>query len=280
MLALHTGMHTASDPHILEEPLLSLDLKPGLPSVDNLVCAAQKCRQRRIALHAKKLHLHIHFNGLEALDTLGNFLVPMFVDCGGLASAHQVFLKLDCPNEHSWNFLVHGYVEGNDFMHALGLFKKMQKDRIHANMYTCQTLLKACGRMKCVEGGQEVHFEIAKEGFESDTFVGSTLLAMYAKCGFLLEAQDIFDELKDRDVVAWTALIAGYAEQDFGEEVLICLAKMQTEGVPMDSVTLVCSLKGCGSLGAIERGMEIHAEAIREGFEEDPLVGSTLVDMY
>jgi hypothetical protein len=58
--------------------------------------------------------------------------------------------------------------------------------------------------------GREIHCEIAMEGYETDRFIGSILVDLYAKCGFLEEAQDVFDTLLSRDVVVWTALIAGW----------------------------------------------------------------------
>lgn len=68
---------------------------------------------------------------------------------------------------------------------------------------------------------------------------------MCAKSGSLAEAQEVFDELPTKDIVSWTALMAGYAKQGFGEEALNFLEQMQQEGMSPDAVTVVCSLKAC-----------------------------------
>eukprot|EP00250_Pteridium_aquilinum_P022500 c25392_g4_i4 orf=1-273(+) len=88
---------------------------------------------------------------------------------------------------------------------------------------------------------------------------------MYAKCGSLSKAQDVLEKLPSRDVVSWSALIAGYAQRGQGEHALNCYERMQREGILPDAVTYACILKACGSIGAAEKGEEIHTEVHRQG---------------
>ena len=80
----------------------------------------------------------------------------------------------------------------------------------------------------------------------------TTLLDMYAKCGALVKAQEVFDKLLERNVITWNALVAGYAQHDLGHEVLKHFEKMQSEGISPNTVTLVCILTACGSLGFVD----------------------------
>eukprot|EP00250_Pteridium_aquilinum_P032060 c44900_g1_i1 orf=1-327(+) len=104
---------------------------------------------------------------------------------------------------------------------------------------------------------------------------------MYAKCGLLKRAQEVFDSLLARDVVTWTALIAGFAKNEHGKEALKCFDHMQDEGVCPNAVTYVCCLKACGSIKALDKGREIHAKIEKEGLLGTNLaLGNALVDMY
>eukprot|EP00250_Pteridium_aquilinum_P019611 c24491_g7_i3 orf=3-323(+) len=103
---------------------------------------------------------------------------------------------------------------------------------------------------------------------------------MYAKCGALKKGRQVFDELPVRNVVSWTALISGCAENGLGEEGLKCWEQMCLEGVSPNAVTFVCSLKNCCIVGALEKGLEIHIAIAEEGLEEDAFICSALVDMY
>ena len=119
-----------------------------------------------------------------------------------------------------------------------------------------------------------------KEGVENDPFIASTLLDMCAKGESLIEAQFVFDELSVRDTVTWTTLLSAYSDHGLGEKALICLDKMQLDGIIPDEITFVSILKACGSIQAIDSGLQIHAEIIKEEFERDIYVRSTLVGVY
>jgi pentatricopeptide repeat protein len=142
--------------------------------------------------------------------------------------------------------------------------------------------LKACCGLKAVERGREVHGEIVKNGLlEKNPFLGSVTVDMYAKSGLLVDAQKVFDKLKVRNEISWTALILGYAEGGHCEEALKCLAEMQYEGISPDATTFVCILKACGSIGACHQGgLLLHAEIERRGFFNEESVGNALLNMY
>jgi pentatricopeptide repeat protein len=104
---------------------------------------------------------------------------------------------------------------------------------------------------------------------------------MYAKCGFLVEAQQAFNKLQVKDVVTWNTLIAGYSDQEQGEEAIKRFDQMRMEGVSPDSATLLGGLKACCLLGTLHRGSEMHSEIVKRGLlKEDSNLGNALVDMY
>ena len=84
-----------------------------------------------------------------------------------------------------------------------------------------------------------------------------------------------------RNILTWNGLIAGYAEHGLGDEALSYFGWMQDEGLSPDSITFVCLLQACGSIGAAEKGEEIHAKVDRQGLlGKNIVIGTALVDMY
>lgn len=258
--------------------LLEEKLKP--PSMDSLVCILQKCRKKRSLAYARRTHRYLCKNKMETQRMLGNYLVPMFVDCGGLDDAQQVFNKLVHRNEFSFSSLIHGYTEKGDFEQALCLYGNMGEAGVLPSPYTLLSLLKVCGRLKSVERGREIHNWIMIFGLENENLIGNTLVDMYAKFGSLSEARKALWSLAIRDVVSWTALIAGYAEDGLGEKVWDCLEELHVEGLSPDAGTHVCSLKAFSNSGSIDYGRDVHSQVIMGGYEHDPLIGNVLVDMY
>lgn len=141
-------------------------------------------------------------------------------------------------------------------------------------------LLRGCVNNKALPAGKLVHAHITQRGFEIDTFLGTEIVTMYLKCGNLVDARRVFDQTPERNVVSWTAMIAGYARHGFGWEALALFYQMQQMGVQPNQFTFAGVLPACRTLGSLEQGKEIHQEIIRNGFESHVFVGTALVDMY
>eukprot|EP00250_Pteridium_aquilinum_P018089 c23934_g1_i1 orf=1030-3666(+) len=264
----------------IEETLASLDHESKQPSLDNLLSAVQKCRQNKNLAHAKCILKYIRDHGLETHPILASRLVPMFVDCGSVTIAQQVFDKLAERSEFSWTSLIQGYIYQGDLHHAFDMYHKMRDDGVHPSKFTFVSLLKASAHRKSIDRGREMHMEVVNEEFESNVFVGNSLIDMYAKCGCLIDAQEVFDTLSGRDVVSWNTLIAAYAEHGLRDEALNCFDKMKVDGVVQDAVTFLCSLKACGTRETIDKGLEIHAEIVFEGFDDALYVKNSLINVY
>ena len=110
-------------------------------------------------------------------------------------------------------------------------------------------LLKACGRKKDLLSGIKIHEDVLKKGFIGKKHaIASSLISMYAKCGDLAKAWELHEELHVRDVVSWSALIAGYTQHGLAEDALNCFELMQIEGFFPDRITFMCGLKACASI--------------------------------
>ena len=70
--------------------------------------------------------------------------------------------------------------------------------------------LKACAKKKDLREGIKVHAHILQRGLlTKNSHLGSSLVCMYAKCGDLVKAEQVFNELPTKNVVAWNARITG-----------------------------------------------------------------------
>ncbi len=75
-------------------------------------------------------------------------------------------------------------------------------------------VLKACASMVAIEEGRCVHWQIIQSGFESDMFVGSSLVDMYAKSGSMEDAWGVFNKMPSRAVVTWNGEFRLFLPQD------------------------------------------------------------------
>eukprot|EP00250_Pteridium_aquilinum_P003953 c14212_g1_i1 orf=373-858(+) len=149
-----------------------------LPSVENFLRNIQHCRDKQDLPYTRQVYCLIHDNGLEALEVLGNFLVPTFAECGSIRDAHKVFQKLENRNEHSWTSLIQVYAEYGDCEDAFNLFQDMQENGVAPSRYTLLALVRVCARLKHAQRGQDLHAQIIFQGLEADEFLGNTLVDM------------------------------------------------------------------------------------------------------
>ena len=103
---------------------------------------------------------------------------------------------------------------------------------------------------------------------------------LYASSGVMGLCRQMFDEMRDKDVVSWTVLITGFRNVKKYDDALIAFEQMQYAGVVPNRVTMVNALAACGSFGAIEMGVWIHDFIRKKGWELDLILGTALIDMY
>ena len=73
----------------------------------------------------------------------------------------------------------------------------------------------------------KIHQQINRGGFQSNVFVESALVDMYAKCESIEKAREEFDKMHERNVVSWIAMIAGYSSHGLPEEALAPFLQMR-----------------------------------------------------
>ena len=253
------------------------------PNVVTFICILKVCGRIGSIAWGEIIHKEISSKGLLEKDTsLGNALVDMYAKCSMLAKAQEVLEELRVRDVVSWSALIAGYAQSDQCHKALECFERMQSEGISPNVVTLLLILKACGNIGAINKGKQIHEEIIRNGLlENDVVLGTALVDMYAKCGELAKAQKLLEELPFRDVVTWSALISGYAQQGHANEALNCFERMENEGLSPDEVTFVSILKACGSSGAIGKGESIHNEIMETGaLRRNVVVGSALIDMY
>ncbi|XP_024525969.1 pentatricopeptide repeat-containing protein At4g39530-like isoform X1 [Selaginella moellendorffii] len=259
-----------------------------------------------------ELHHRVAKYGYESDEFVENILISLYAKCGSLVDARAVFEKIRSPNVVSWTTLIMGYAETGDGNLALEMFSQMVSRGCVPNSRTFVAALKACATLASSEPGElvdgrvlklgslrkgsAIHSQAAKRGLDKDIFVASTLVDMYCKGGSLADATSVFRGMARRDVVCWTSLILGCAENGEEELALEMFYSMQSEGCSPNSRTYVAVLAACAGVAqkeeaklvagqylkevTLEVGKKIHLDATKGGFQSDTFVGNSLIGMY
>jgi len=228
----------------------------------------------------KAVHRDITKSGITTDIMLESNLVHMYARCGSMKLAHEVFNKMAVQNIVSWNSLIAGYAWNGNIVQTFELFQKMQQHGVKPNASTFISLLSACTGPAALLQGRSVHADIIKAGLEADVRVGTALVSMFSKCGSTQEAREVFDKIRGRDVISFTAMIEGYAEHGPYREAMEIFHQMQHEGVHPDVVTFTCLLKACANQASLQEARWVHAKIVASTLESDLRIRSSLLNAY
>ncbi|KAL0332130.1 UNVERIFIED_CONTAM: Pentatricopeptide repeat-containing protein [Sesamum calycinum] len=173
---------------------------------------------------------------------VGNSLLAMYMTCGDRDGARRVFDAMKDKTVVSWNTMISGYFRNGSAKEALMVFRRMVNSEMEFDSATVLSVLPACGYLKDLEVGREVHLLIKAKSFWKRLAVQNALLDMYVKCGRMDEARGVFDGMVEKDVVTWTTVIHGYILNADVKGALELCRLMQFEGVRPNEVTLASLL--------------------------------------
>ncbi|KAE8735540.1 F11F12.5 protein [Hibiscus syriacus] len=230
--------------------------------------------------YCEAIHACILKHGFESEIILCNALIAMYMKVRSVQNGWHAFKEISSWDLASWNALLSGYHSDKTCYQGPGIFHKMLAEGFKPDIYTFTSILKSCSHLLNLKFGQQVHVHIIKNGLNENNSVGTSLIDLYVKNGFLADADLLFSQLIERDLLSWTTLISGYAKSDRSEKAIEYFNQMQWQGVKPNEFTLATCLSSCSKMAMLENGQLLHSMAIKAGSFDDVFVSSAIVDMY
>ncbi|EFJ22296.1 hypothetical protein SELMODRAFT_105356 [Selaginella moellendorffii] len=240
----------------------------------------RECGLSKSLSKGMEIHKKLAESGVDKDTYLGNNLIQMYGNCGCVGKAREIFDKLIDRNVYSWTIMLSAYAQNGHYMEALVLSYQMDLEGIRPNSVTFLWILGACSNLGDVETGRKIHARMVFLGWDTDTVVSTAILGMYSKCEKLGDAKKIFDSLRRKDVVSWTAIITAFSQLGRPRVALELFWEMDLDGVKPNESTFVNILAACTYMDALEDGDKLYKRAISCGYGADVFVGSTAVTMY
>ncbi|KAK4795412.1 hypothetical protein SAY86_013406 [Trapa natans] len=196
----------------------------------------------------REIHGQIVRKFIQANIHIGSTLVWLYCKCGKYSFASNVLQKMPFRDVVSWTAMISGCADLDQGTQALELLKRMLEEGVEPNSFTYSSALKACAKLEASSIGKLIHSSTNKKPAMSNVFVGSALIHMYAKCGFVSEAIRVFNSMPERNLVTWRSMIFGYARNGHCQEALKLLYRMRAEGIEVDDHVLAVVLTECGGV--------------------------------
>ncbi|XP_020583594.1 pentatricopeptide repeat-containing protein At3g02330 [Phalaenopsis equestris] len=228
----------------------------------------------------KQLHGHAMKNNFMADVVVGTATLDMYSKCDSLGDAMRIFWELPDRSLQTCNAMLVGFARNEEGIEALNLFKFMNISCILADEISLSAVLSACAEAKTCLQGMQVHCLAVKTSHVLNVCVMNAMLDMYGKCRDLMSACNVFQEMEQRDLVSWNAIITALEQNGIYGEIFSHLNQMLHCRLEPDVFTYGSILKACAAKQSLDYGVPIHGRIIKSGLGSDSFVGSALIDMY
>ncbi|XP_057980463.1 pentatricopeptide repeat-containing protein At2g03880, mitochondrial [Malania oleifera] len=210
-----------------------------------------------------------------------NTMIAAYANSGRLTEAKQLFDEAPERSSITWSSLISGCCHHGFAIDTVALFWKMQFEGQKPNQYILGSVLRACSKFSLLQRGEQIHAYAIKTQFDSNVFVATGLVDMYAKCKHIWEAEYLFEMTPNRkNHVLWTAMVTGYSQNGDSLRAIKTFCEMRTEGIEPNQFTFPGILTACAAVSAHNFGAQVHACIVHSGFEANIFVKSAMVDMY
>ncbi|XP_078444471.1 tetratricopeptide repeat (TPR)-like superfamily protein isoform X2 [Wolffia australiana] len=190
---------------------------------------------------------------------VGNAVIYMYAKLNDMVNARSVFEQMPRRDLISWNTLIAGYAQNGSAGWAISAFQELQEheEMMVMGQGTIVAVLPAYAQVGSLRQGRRIHGLTVRSGLQSDIFVSTCLVDLYAKCGRLKEAQLLFWEEPRMSVIPWNSILAGYGIHGQGAKAIGLFERMEELGVEPDKVTFVSLLSACSHAGLVEEGQRL-----------------------
>ncbi|XP_051210902.1 pentatricopeptide repeat-containing protein At4g32430, mitochondrial [Lolium perenne] len=225
---------------------------------------------RQVHCFAVKLGVHGHVS-------VGNVLVAMYYKCGAPGCGRKLLESMDERDVISWTTVISMDAEKD----AITLFNSMRRDGVSPNEVTFVALISALPAGCPARDGQMIHAVCLMTGLSDKVAASNSLITMYAKLRRMEDARIVFDLMPCRDIIAWNALISGYAQNEQCTDALEVFSSMVRCLRPSETTfASVISAVTAVETVSMTYGEAYHCQTLKLGLGASEYVSGTLIDMY
>ncbi|RWW06681.1 hypothetical protein GW17_00029975 [Ensete ventricosum] len=253
-----TGMIGAYALHGRESEALALSRQMQSVGVrPNPVTVVAMLSALRSVAHGKCVHgwcVRLH---LESDIIVETSLIDMYAKCSSTDMWLRVFSS-GSRRTGTWNAVISGCCRRNGRAgDAIKYYRQMMAEGVRPDFATVLSLLPAYAESADSKQADNLHGCLIGMGFTAGVEVVTGLIDMYGKAGKLDVAWQLFSGLQVKDLVSWSAIIAGYGMHGHAKTAIGLFHRMLDSGVAPSEVTFTSMIYSCSHAGLVDEGLQL-----------------------
>ncbi|CAN1151999.1 Pentatricopeptide repeat-containing protein At2g02980, chloroplastic [Linum perenne] len=223
------------------------------------------CAQLESLSLAKQMHCNVLKHGLDSHVFVRNTLVHVYGMVKQICECRQLFDEIPQPKVVEWNTMIDCLVYCGESQEALRAFSRMLRFGLDPDEATLVGIISACSASGELDFGRWIHSCIKNSNLCNVLQLNNSLVDMYAKCGALEEAYEVFTTMNKKNTVTWNVMLSGLATHGHTKEALVLFNSMlEHKVVPLNDVTFLVVLSACRHGGLVEEGRKIFNTMLHE----------------
>lgn len=290
MIRAYSKLQNSQESLLLFGQMLAMDEGPRVvPDKYTFTFVITSCSHQESARYGEVVHGLVMKNGLESDLFVGNAVINLYAVFTRMEDAQKVFDTMPKRDAFTWTSLLRVYVRGGEIGKACELFEGMllrnsvswavmisgfvgydryiealrcfhdmlYEGKVKPNEAILVSVLSACAHLGALDQGDWIHAYIDANGISSSSNILTALIDMYAKCGRIDRAKQVFCQTSRRDVFNYTSMITGLSIHGLGKDAVQVFYQMLEENVMPNDITILGLLYGCSHSGLVDEGSSI-----------------------
>ncbi|XP_024967992.1 pentatricopeptide repeat-containing protein At3g20730 isoform X2 [Cynara cardunculus var. scolymus] len=239
--------------------MFRLMLREGMtPDNFTLASVLMACSCGKDLSNVRQLHGFVLKLGFESYYSLNGSLINAYTKSGSIISADKINKNMMVKDTICCTALIMGYAhEGSNSTNAVNLFIELQQEVMHIDSVILCSMINICANTTLLGFGRQIHALSLKCLACHDVPMSNALIDMYSKSGEIVNARQVFDEMKEKNVISWTSLIAGYGKHGYGHNAISLYKDMLDEGLEPNGITFLSLLFSCSHCGLTAEGRDL-----------------------
>ncbi|KAF5198756.1 Pentatricopeptide repeat-containing protein [Thalictrum thalictroides] len=186
-----------------------MQLKGIRPDETTLVSVVSACTHLAALDQGKWIHTYIKKNDLKINTVLGTTLIDMYMKCGCVENALEIFQGMGEKGISSWNSIILGLAVNGLVEESLEKFPEMKRCNVAPNEITFIGVLGACPHVGLVHDGW-LFFEsmVQIHNITPNVKHYGCMVDLLGRTGLLKEAEELIESMPILpDVATWGALL-------------------------------------------------------------------------
>lgn len=237
------------------------DIQVDEVTVVNLL---QICKHLLDPYYCRSIHSAVLRKGYELNKLVVNSLIDVYSKCNLITHAWLLFSQVTDQDTITWSTMIAGFTHCGLPQEAITVFREMNYVRATPNTITMVNLLEACSTSGELNVAKWAHAIALRRGLASEVVVGTAILDMYAKCGAIETSRKVFNQISQKNIVSWSAMIQAYGMNGLAHNSLTLFREMKLKGLKPNEVTALSILSACSHGGLVEDGISLFRELVQD----------------